>query len=351
MAPDTENFSSSLHGKRTGLFILSNSNGIQASITNYGARIVSLTAYDKSNSPVDVVLGFNSLEDYLTTDEIYHGAVIGRYANRIKNGEFSLDGHLYNVEKNNGPNHLHGGPGGFHNAVWDHISSDSSTVVLQCTSQDGEEGYPGTLTVTVSYELTDANELKIRYEAISDKTTVLNITNHAYFNLNGQGGGSVLDHTLYINADYYTPIDTTLIPTGIIAPIEGTPLDFRVPKKIGKDIEAAKEQLINGGGYDHNFVLNKNENELSIAAKAIGDQSGIVLEAFTTEPGMQLYTGNFMKGVNKLKEGKTDEWRSAFCLETQHFPDSPNQPNFPSTRLEAGQVFKSETVYRLSIAH
>lgn len=349
MAPGGENFRKGLAGRETDLFILSNSNGVQVSVTNYGARIVSFTTYNKLNEPVDIVVGFDSLEDYLTTDEIYHGAVIGRYANRIKNGSFSLDGITYNLQKNNGPNHLHGGPGGFHNVVWEAVSSDSKNLLLKYISADGEEGFPGTLTVTVRYELTDENELKINYNAESDKTTVINLTNHAYFNLNGQGSGSVLDHLLYINADHYTPIDSNLIPTGDISPVAGTAFDFTKSKTIGKDIEALKEQLINGNGYDHNFVLNKKVGELVLAAKAVGEASGIALDVFTTEPGVQLYTGNFMKGVNKLKRGKKDEWRSAFCLETQHYPDSPNQPHFPTTKLKAGETFASQTIYKVSL--
>lgn len=351
MIPDSGNFKTGFAGKATDLFILSNSKHVQVAITNYGARIVSFVVPDKSNNAVDIVIGFESLKDYLTTDEIYHGAVIGRYANRIGNGSFSLNGRTYNLQKNNGPNHLHGGPAGFHHVVWEVVAATSEKITLKYVSPDGEEGYPGTLSVTVSYELTNDNELKINYEAVSDKDTIVNLTNHAYFNLNGQGGGSVLDHSLYINADHYTPIDANLIPTGQVAEVAGTPFDFTKDKTIGRDIEAVKEQLINGNGYDHNFVLTKKGVDLNIAAKAVGDLSGISLEVFTTEPGMQLYTGNFMKGANKLKRGKKDEWRSAFCLETQHYPDSPNKPHFPTTTLTAGQLFKSQTIYKVSVEY
>jgi aldose 1-epimerase len=344
--PDTKAFKAALHGKNVDLIILQNKN-LQIAITNYGARIVSLLFKDKSNVWRDVIVGFDSLEGYLNSTEPYHGAIIGRYANRIKNGKFTLHNKEYILDCNNGPNHLHGGHNGFHNVVWEIEKLNESTVLLSYLSNDGEESYPGNLNTLVKYSLNDINELHILYEAKCDKETIINITNHSYFNLNGQGNGTILNHKLFINADNFTPIDNTSIPLGSFEPTFNTPFDFTREKMIGEEINSNHEQLLNGTGYDHNFVLNKSHNnELSLAARATGNESGIILEILTTQPGIQLYTGNFMKGENQIKLNKRDSYRTAFCLETQHFPDSPNKPSFPSTVINPEQTFRSETIFR-----
>jgi aldose 1-epimerase len=251
----------------------------------------------------------------------------------------------FELATNNGPNHLHGGPSGFHDQVWDVTSVSEDRITLHYQSQDGEEGYPGNLDVTISYLLKD-NDLQIEFSATTDKETVLNLTNHSYFNLNGQGSGTIYEHELLINADSYTPIDKTLIPTGEMADVTQTPFDFREPKKIGVEIENNHEQIQFGKGYDHNFILNKKGIDLELAARAKGDKTGITLEVYTTEPGLQFYSGNFMEGAHEIKGGAKDNFRTAFCLETQHFPDSPNQPNFPTTTLKPGQSFQSKTIFR-----
>ena len=343
-----ENFEKEIEGNQVSLYILKATNDLQVSITNYGARIVSILVPGKNGAIQEVVAGFDSLDGYLNTSEIYHGAIIGRYANRIAKGKFTLDSKEYQLAVNNPPNHLHGGIKGFHDKVWDAKQMNETTLVLHYFSKDGEEGYPGNLNVQVTYTVTAENELKISFEASTDKTTLLNLTNHAYFNLNGIGSGSILNHELQINADHYTPIDKTSIPLGHLQPVANSPFDFRTPTTIGKRINEPNEQLKNGSGYDHNYALNKNADELSVAAFATGDKSGITLKVLTTEPGMQLYTGNFMGGENRFKSDVIDEQRTAFCLETQHFPDSPNKPQFPSTILKKGEVFKSETIFQFS---
>jgi aldose 1-epimerase len=341
-----EKFKKNVEGRRTGLFFLKGENGLTVAITNYGARIVALYVTDKDNRIHDVVLGFDSIDGYLSTEEIYHGAVVGRYANRIAGGKFSIDNNSYTLPVNNGSNHLHGGLKGFESVVWDVIVCDKEKIRLQYISPDGEQGYPGNLTSIVTYSLIGAT-LEIHFQAKTDKATVVNLTNHAYFNLNGQGEGSVHNHDLMIHANYFTPVDHTLIPTGELKPVEGTPFDFRQVHKIGERVDGEDIQLKTGGGYDHNFVLKtKDSPELILAAKAKGDKSGIELEVWTTEPGVQLYTGNFMRGTNTLKYGKKDTLRSGFCLETQHFPDSPNHPEFPSTVLRPGEIYKTKTVFR-----
>jgi len=337
-----EDFKAAINGKDTDLFVLKNEK-LEVCITNYGARIVSLKVL-KDNHWIDVVMGFDSIKDYLSKDEIYHGTIVGRYANRIARGQFSIDGKTYALNINNKPNHLHGGPDGFHNQVWEVVNASEKELVLSYLSKDGEEGYPGNLQTMVTYRLS-GNELEIHFEAKTDKTTVLNLTNHSYFNLNGQGTSTVLDHTLEIKADHVTPVDETLIPTGELMPVEGTPFDFRAPHTIGERIAEDHIQLAYGGGYDHNYVLNRNGEGRTLAAKATGDKTGLTMEVYTTEPGIQLYTGNFMKGLNTLKGGYKDDLRTGFCLETQHFPDSPNQAHFPSTFLSPGEVFKSSTSF------
>ncbi|MBE7175534.1 MAG: galactose mutarotase [Mucilaginibacter polytrichastri] len=347
---DTAAFDSTIDGKKTALYLLKNKNGVTAAITNFGGKVEALNVPDKAGKMTDVVLGFNNIHDVVNSKEAYFGALIGRYGNRINKGKFTLEGKPYQITLNNNGNMLHGGTHGFNSKVWDAKQIDEHTLQLNYVSKDGEEGFPGTLNVKVVYTLTDDNELKIDYEATTDKTTVLNLTNHAYFNLNGEGSGPVLDHQLTLNADKFTPVDKTLIPTGKLEPVAGTPFDFRQAKAIGKDIDADNEQLKNGLGYDHNFVLIRKGNGLEPAATVTGDKSGITMEVLTQEPGVQFYTGNFLKGEDTGKSGKPYEYRNAFCLETQHFPDSPNQPNFPTTTLKPGQTYKTTTVYKFSVA-
>ncbi|MCU7547920.1 galactose mutarotase [Chitinophagaceae bacterium LB-8] len=347
--PPATAFNHSIDGKRIQLFHLKKGD-IEAAVTNYGAKLVSLAAPDKEGNRLDVNIGFSDLDQYFNVKDAYYGATVGRYANRIAFGKFSLNGKEYTLATNNGPNHLHGGIKGFDDVVWDAEQKDEATVVFNYLSKDGEEGYPGNLQIKVTYHLTDQNELQLHFEAETDQTTIINLTNHAYFNLNGQGSGTILNHLLQINADHYTPIDETSIPFGTIESVEGTPFDFRQPTVIGARINNEHEQLKNGSGYDHNFALNQENGGLTFAAAAIGDKSGIKLEVFTTEPGIQLYTGNFMPGKNKFPNGATDDKRTAFCLETQHFPDSPNKPNFPTTTLNPGEKFDSQTIFRLTVA-
>lgn len=344
MELNKELFRKTIEGKETELFLLKNKNGMEVALTNYGARIVAMVFADKNGNQVDVVTGFDSISGYQHSSEAYFGAIVGRYANRIARGKFALNGKNYQLNINNTPNHLHGGPLGFHYQVWTREAANNASVKLAHLSKDGEENYPGNLSISVTYALSDHNELIIHYEATTDQDTVINVTSHPFFNLNGQGTGDVMDHQLQINSSHYTPVDDTLIPTGIV-PVDQTPFDFRVSHKIGDHIDDDNEQLRYGGGYDHNFVLDG--QGLRSVAKAAGDKTGIVLEVVTDQPGMQLYTGNFMNSENRIRYGLTDARRSAFCLETQHFPDSPNQPGFPSTILRTGDVFSSTTVYRL----
>lgn len=340
-------FKDTINGKETSLHFLRNKNNVEIAITNYGARIVALIVPDKDQNPTDVVVGFDSLNGYFNSTETYHGAIVGRYANRIARGRFFLNGKEYQLATNNPPNHLHGGPHGFNTQVWTIEEATASTIHLSYLSKDGEENYPGNLTVHVVYHLTDKNELFINYESTTDQTTILNLTAHPFFNLNGQGNGTIEKHLLQVNAANYNPVDETLIPIGIY-PVLNTPFDFTEPKTIGKNIHDENEQLKYGAGYDHNFVLNG--NNLRTAAKATGDKSGIVMEVITDQPGMQLYTGNYMKSENHIKYGLRDNFREAFCLETQHFPDSPNHPQFPSTVLKPQDVFKSTTIYKFSVS-
>lgn len=328
-------------------YTLTNRHGLKAVFTNYGGRMVSLLVPDKNGKLTDVVVGLADAAAYEKATEPYFGATIGRFGNRIANGKFTLDGKEYTLATNNGPNTLHGGKKGFQYVMWQANQVNNQTLELTYTSPDGEENFPGDLNVKVTYTLTDDNELKMDYEATTNKKTVVNLTNHAFFNLNGEGSGTILNHVLQINADKYTPVDATLIPTGKIEPVAGTPFDFRQPKTIGQDIEAINEQLKNGGGYDHSFVLNKNQGTgLNMAAQVKGDKSGIIMDVLTEEPALQFYSGNFMQSKNTFKGGAKDDFRTAFCLETQHYPDSPNQPTFPSTVLEPGQTYKTTSVYK-----
>jgi len=347
LLPNPDNFRDTVDGKTAGLYFLNNSN-LTAAITNYGARVVSLIVPDKNGSPTDVVLGYDSIGKYLYQPDTYFGGIVGRYGNRIAKGKFKLNGKEYALYKNNGPNTLHGGRRGFDAVVWAARKLDTSTLQLTYLSKDGEEGYPGNLQVTVIYHLSE-HGLSIEYDATTDKETVLNLTNHSYFNLNGQGSGTINDHILRIHAIHYTPVDPTLIPTGRIDPVDGTPLDFRLPNTIGARInDSANQQIKFGRGYDHNFVLDDPidpRDHLRIAADVRADQSGITMTVMTDQPGIQFYSGNFMQGTNPLKGGKTDGYRTAFCLETQHYPNSPNEPSFPTTVLKPGEKYHSTTVF------
>lgn len=348
--PDKKNFEATIDGKKTDLYILKNHNGMEAAITNYGGRLVSLLVPDKDGKLTDVVVGFNSVKDYENSTEPYFGATIGRFGNRIANGKFSLDGKQYTLFTNNGANTLHGGKKGYQAVVWDAKQLNDSTLELTYLSKDMEEGFPGNLNVKVTYSLTADNGFKCEYEATTDKKTVVNLTNHAFFNLNGEGSGSILNHTVQIYADKYTPVDTGLIPTGKLAPVAGTPFDFTKPTTIGERIDANNEQLKSGKGYDHNFVLNGTKvNGLNHAATVTGDKSGIVMNVYTQEPGLQFYSGNFMQSKNTFSDGSKDDFRTAFAMETQHFPDSPNQPSFPSTVLKPGDVYKTTSLYVFSV--
>jgi len=347
-----EDFKATINGKQTNLYLLKNRD-ISAAITNYGGRIVSLCTPDRSGKIDDVVLGFKSIDGYLHAKEVFHGALIGRVGNRISKGKFTLDGHEFTLPLNNGVNHLHGGSGGFHNRVWDVKAVTDSSIVLTYLSPDGEMSYPGNLNVEVKYLLTSKNELEIDYRATTDKNTPVNLTNHAFFNLAGEGNGTINNHLLTINADFYTPVDSTLIPFGENVTVEQTPFDFRKAKPIGQDLHLQRknEQLQNGKGYDHNFVLNRTvPGILSWAATVIDQSSGRKLEIFTQEPGLQFYGGNFMDGTDTGKKGKPFNYRESFALETQHFPDSPNQKTFPSVVLVPGKVYQTKTVYRFSLA-
>jgi aldose 1-epimerase len=316
----------------------------------YGAIITSLKVPDRNGKPGDVVLGFDSLEGYLKGHP-YFGAVMGRYGNRIAKGRFKLGGKEYTLAKNNGENSLHGGLKGFDKQVWtakDVSTADAASVEFTYVSKDGEEGYPGTLTTTVTYTLAAANELKIDYHLSSDKETVANVTNHSYFNLSGQGEGDILGHDVMLNADRFTPVDAGLIPTGELRPVRGTPFDFTQPAAIGARVNQDDEQLMRGKGYDHNFVLSGGGGTLELAARVHDPKSGRLMEVMTTQPGVQFYIGNFLDGTLTGKGGKVYKQRYGFCLETQHFPDSPNQPAFPSTVIKPGEPFHSTTVFRFT---
>ena len=347
------NFDKTVDGKPVKLYELKNKNGMEAAITNFGGKVVALTAPDKEGRMADIVMGFPDLDGYLNAKGPYFGALIGRYGNRIAKGKFTLNGQEYTLAtNNNGINHLHGGKKGFNAVVWDAKLLNPQTLELKYVSPDGEEGYPGTLSVTVTYTLTDTNELKIEYAATTDKTTVVNLTHHSFFNLAGEGNGTINDHLLMINADKYTAVEAGLIPTGELVSVAGTPFDFRKAKPIQKDVNAADPQLAHGKGYDHNFVLiktNADANGLTLAARVSEPLSGRAMEVWTNEPGLQFYGGNFLNGTEIGKAGKPYIFRSSFCLETQHFPDSPNHKNFPSTVLNPGETYHSVCVYRFSV--
>ena len=352
-APDNitqKPFGTAPGGQKVSLYTLTNRSGMVVKITNYGGIVTSILVPDRNGKLGDVVLGYDNVAGYIKGSP-YFGALIGRYANRIAKGKFTLNNKTYTLAVNNGVNHLHGGKVGFDKKVWTASPvrvSNGVGLSLNLHSADMEEGYPGNLAVHVVYSLTNDNALKIVYTATTDKATVLNLTNHSYFNLNGAGSGTVLDQTMMINASRYTPIDKTSIPFGLLAPVAGTPFDFRRPHAIGARINMANLQLKNGAGYDHNFVLNHTGNSLVLAARAYSPKTGRVLTVSTTEPGVQLYTGNFLDGTNIGKGGKVYNKRGAFCLETQHFPDSPNQKAFPTTTLRPGQVYRQTTIDKFS---
>ncbi len=347
--PAREKFDTVIDGKQNSLYFLSNKNNFRAAVTNYGARMVGFLVPDKDGKLTDIVVGFDNAKDYVKAEERYFGVIVGRFGNRIAKGQFTLDGKTYQLDLNNGVNTLHGGRTGFHSRMWDVVQTDSQTVVFTYISKDGEEGYPGTLTTKATYTLTDDNELRIDYEITTDKKTVTNITNHNYWNLNGEGSGTINNHDLMVKATKYTPVDSTLIPTGIEA-VANTPFDFTTSHKIGERIEADNVQLKYGKGYDHNYVLDKGITAApELIATVKGDVSGIAMDISTTEPGIQFYGGNFMQSKHVLKSGAKDDFRTALCLETQHFPDSPNQPSFPTTVLEPGKKYVSTTVHKFYI--
>ena len=329
-------------------FTLSNAAGMKVKITPIGGHIMSIQLPDKNGNLTDVVLGYDSAKEYIGGKGFY-GSTVGRFGNRIAKGKFSIDGKEYQLSVNNGENTLHGGPGGFHNVTWNAkeiTTYEGKGIELTYLSKDMEEGYPGNLNAKVVFSLSDSNELKIQYEATTDKPTVVNLTNHSYFNLSGEGSGDILNHEIAINADKFLPVDKGLIPIGELRPVKGTPFDFLEPHKVGERINADEEQVKTGLGYDHCFVLNKKQgNELSLAAKVSDPASGRIMEVWTTEPGVQFYTGNFLSGAPG-KGGKPYNYRGALCLETEHFPDAPNRPAFPTTVLKPGETYRSTTIYK-----
>ena len=345
-----ESFGKTTGGEQIDLYSLSNKKGMEVSITNFGATVVTLKVPDRAGKAVDIVLGYDTLDGY-EKGTSYFGATVGRYGNRIAGGKFSINGKTYTLPKNNGENTLHGGIVGFNKRVWkarEIASNEGESLEMLYLSADGEEGFPGNLSAKVVFTLpAERNELKIDYTATTDKDTVLNLTNHSYFNLAGEGTGDILDHVLTLRAKQFTPVDKGLIPTGELKEVAGTPFDFNRAAAIGKRINESDEQLVFGKGYDHNWVLTSAGSGLSIAAEAHDPKSGRKLEVLTTEPGVQFYSGNFLDGA-KGKGNKPYPQRAAFCLETQHFPDSPNHPNFPSTLLKPNVVFHSQTVFRFS---
>ena len=345
-----ESFGTLPDGTSVDLYTLTNAHGMEIRATNYGGIVVSLRVPDKKGHLDDIALGFDDLKGYLANTP-YFGALIGRYGNRIANGKFTLDGKEYVLARNNGPNSIHGGQKGFDKAVWQAESFQKAQgvgIILTYTSKDGEEGYPGNLKTKVTYTLTDKNEWIIDYEAVTDKATPVNLTEHTYFNLRGEGKGDVLGHILQLHASRFTPVDQNLIPTGELRPVKSTPMDFTEPTPIGSRIDADYEQLRLGHGYDHNFVLDKKGSEPVLAARVKEPTSGRVLEVYTTEPGLQFYSGNFLDGTVTGKQGHSYKKRYGFCLETQHFPDAPNHPDFPTTILRPGQKYHSRTIYKLS---
>jgi aldose 1-epimerase len=346
---EAKNFDTIIDGKKVGLYWIENK-GIKAAFTNYGGRLIGLWIADKNGKQTDVVVGMNSAKGFKTSTEPYFGATIGRVGNRIAKGQFTLEGKQYQIPINNGKNALHGGKKGFQDVVWNVNKTNENTLVFSYVSPDGEQGFPGNLMVEVTYTLEADQTLKMEYEATTDKTTLVNLTNHAFFNLNGEGSGSVLNHELQIYADQFTPVDEGLIPTGELKAVKNTPFDFTSKHTIGERIETKDEQLKFGKGYDHNYVLNGTKKKnMNHAATISGDKSGITLDIFTQEPGLQFYSGNFMQSKNTFKSGAKDDFRTAFALETQHFPDAPNQPKFAPIVLKQGEKYHTVSLYQFSV--
>jgi len=346
---ETKNFDTIIDGKKVSLYWIENK-GIKAAFTNYGGRLIGLWVADKNGRQTDVVVGMNSAKGFKTSTEPYFGATIGRVGNRIGKGKFTLDGKQYQVPLNNGKNALHGGIKGFQDVVWNAEKTDEKTLVFTYVSPDGEQGFPGNLSVKVTYTLTDDNSVKMEYEATTDKTTIVNLTNHAFFNLNGEGSGTILNHELQIYANEFTPVDEGLIPSGELKPVKNTVFDFTSKHTIGERIETKDEQLTFGKGYDHNYALNGTKKKgLNHAATISGDKSGITLDIYTQEPGLQFYSGNFMQSKNTFKSGAKDDFRTAFALETQHFPDAINQPKFAPIVLKPGEKYHTVSYYQFSV--
>lgn len=342
-------FDTIINSQDVGLYWIEN-DSILAALTNYGARIVGLWVPDSEGEWTDVVVGMGSIGDYVNSTEPYFGATIGRVGNRIAKGQFTLEGKEYQVPVNNGENALHGGPNGFQDVVWKVSQPNASTLIFHYLSPDGEEGFPGNLDVTVTYSVTDKRSVLMEYNATTDQPTVVNLTNHAFFNLNGEGSGDILEHKLFFFADHFTPIDDGLIPTGEIKEVKDTPFDFTMEHTVGERIDSKEPQMLNGGGYDHNFALDGTQaHGMNYAAHIIGDQSSIVMDVYTEEPGIQFYSGNFMQGKNTFKSGVKDYYRTAFALETQHFPDAPNHPSFPSIALKPGETYHTISEYQFSV--
>lgn len=344
-------FQMAVDGKKTDLFYLTNKNGVEMAVTNYGARVVELWVPGRDGKFEDVVLGHDNLDAYVNYEgERFLGATIGRYGNRIDKGQFTLDGKDYQLPINNEPNSLHGGDKGFDRVVWDTTQPDAQTLVFSYLSEDGEQGYPGNLRVKMTYHLSDKNEFTITHEATTDKNTVINLTHHSFFNLHGAGNGTINDHVLTIHADCFTPVNSVLIPSGKLEDVTGTPMDFRQPTAIGARVDNSYEQLTFGRGYDHNWVLaRKSATDLELAATVLEPTSGRYMEVWTTEPGIQFYGGNFFDGTMTGKHGKSYDFRASLALETQHFPDSPNQAAFPSTVLHPNEKYKHICVYKFGV--
>jgi aldose 1-epimerase len=333
---------------KTKLYTLKNEGGIELKMTNYGARIVSIMMPDKAGNYDDIVLGYNTIEEYIDKDSMFLGCIVGRFANRVANGQFTLEDSTYQLEQNEGSTCLHGGKKGFDKVLWDAVK-EGNKITMTYTSPDGEQGFPGTLKAKQVFTLTPENEIIMEFSAETDKSTIINLTNHTYFNLKGEGNGDILDHFVEINAKSFTPVDSLWIPTGEMASVEGTPFDFTSPTKVGERVNDDDVQLKNGLGYDHNWVLDKDSTEMSFACRLSEETTGRVLEIFTIEPGLQFYSGNFMDGSVKGKSGKPYVYRGALIFEPQHFPDSPNQENFPNTVLSPGEKYYHKSIYKFSV--
>ncbi|KAA6327304.1 Aldose 1-epimerase [termite gut metagenome] len=345
---DPKNFQAEVNHAATNLYVLKNKAGMEVCITNFGARIVSIMVPDRNGEMQDVVLGFDNMNDYVNVSNNF-GAVVGRYANRIKEGRFIIDGNIIQLPQNNYGHSLHGGPEGWDQKVYEAKPVNGTSIEMVCISPDGDANYPGNVTAKVTYTLTEDNAIDIRYEATTDKKTIINMTNHSYFNLSGNPETSIINDILYVNADQFTPVDSTFMTTGEILPVTGTPMDFTTPKVIGTDINNYDyTQLKNGKGYDHNWVLNTAGDITKLAVKLTSPVTGITLEVYTNEPGIQVYTGNFLDGTVAGKKGIVYQQRAAICMETQHYPDSPNKPDWPSVVLEPGQTYHSQCIYKFS---